>query len=232
MTEMKIHAGTIVGPHHKKQGEGNQDAFAYIQENGYTIIACADGAGSLKNSGVGASIAAATSVEEVLDALIIGNSMEEALHKGVERARDAVMSREDWDTLGCTLSVAVYANDQWGVALVGDSFAVISPEKDDHLLLHRESDSEYANITKLLTSSNYDPMFVYGNGPVVAMSVASDGLTNLSIDLKDKQPTNAFWNPVVSRCADHELDIQSFLFHMDDKEKLYDDTTLVVATTV
>lgn len=230
MSSMTINAGTIAGPHHKNLGEENQDALYSLQENGYTIIACADGAGSLENSGVGASMAAATAVEEAMDSLITGNGIDEALHRGVEMARDAIMAREDYAIMGCTLSLAVNTPNGWGVALVGDAFAVVSQSVDDHLLIHREPDSEYANITKLITSNDYDPMYVYGEGPVAAISVSSDGLTNLSVNIGERQASENFWTPIVQRALNGNMDVQSFLEYMEQKEKLYDDTTLVIAS--
>jgi hypothetical protein len=45
-----ISAGSITGPHHVKNNEENQDHHYSITENGVTVIAVADGAGSLSLS--------------------------------------------------------------------------------------------------------------------------------------------------------------------------------------
>lgn len=231
---MIVSAGTITGPMHKRNNEVNQDSYSYVQESGYTVIAAADGAGSLgENSAVGASLASSVSVEKTLEALLEGDDIEEALQKGIEEARDTLIEREDWDTLGCTLSVAVDTpDDGWGVALVGDAFAVISVEEENHVLIHREPDSEYANITKLLTSKNYDPLYVSGLDKIFAMSVASDGLTNLSINIADNEASTSFWDPIIQRASNDQMNVNAFLEFLERKEKLYDDTTLVIASKV
>lgn len=233
MSNIRISAGTIESPEHKENNQGNQDAFAYLQENGYTVIAVADGDSSLgENSVTGASIAAATSVEEALDSLIAGNDIDEALHAGVEASREVLLSRDDWNTLGCTLSLAVIAHNSWGVALVGDAFAVVSQDNDDHTLISRNQDTDNPENPKLLTDNEYNPLFMYGEGEIEAISVSSDGLAKLSLNLSEREAYHEFWSPLIEQSLRGDLEVQNFLNLMAENEKIYDDTTLVIAASV
>jgi len=232
MSDMRISAGTVESAPHRENNQGNQDSFAYLQENGYTVIAVADGDSSLgENSVTGASIAAATSVEETLDSLIAGNDIDEALHRGIEASREVLLSRDDRDTLGCTLSLAVKSHSSWGVALVGDAFAVVSQAEDDHTLICRNQDSSNPGNPKLLTDEAYEPLFMYGEGDIQAIAVSSDGLAGISLNISEKQVSHDFWAPLVQQALEGNLDIQNFLNLMDQESQLQDDTTLVIASS-
>lgn len=221
-------SGTISGPY-KDADRQNQDACDFLQESDFTVIAVADGAGSLKNSHVGSRLAASASVDEAMSALGEGVSVEEALHRGVNMARSCLHSREDKDEIGCTLVVGIICekNDHWGLGLVGDSFAVVS-EEGKHRLVERESDSEFINHTKLLTSANHDPYYVLGEGRIDAMVVATDGLHHASV--RQSKAVESFWTPLLSMSSQGSMDLDEFLAYMNDKEKIDDDTTVVIAT--
>lgn len=222
-----ISAGSINGPHHRIRNEENQDYFYHITENGITVIAVADGAGSLSQSHIGAKLASTTAVCETIDAILDGNNLESAVQIGVDRARDTLLDRDDRKQIGCTLAVAVISDQGWAAGVVGDAFAVISLADDSHQIIQPTSDSEFANITKLLTSKDYSPMYRSGTESALAVSAASDGL--LQASLKDGKPLAGFWTPIVKRASEEAFNVSSFLEHMDANEKISDDTTLVVA---
>ena len=100
---MNIYAGTITGPYHEQRGETSQDAYWFLQERGFTVLAVADGAGSLPRSGVGAEIAVNTAVNETMDDLLSGESLEEAVRSGIECAQTSLTIRDDAHEIGCTL---------------------------------------------------------------------------------------------------------------------------------
>lgn len=229
--EMKVTWGTVTGPGHKKDGTDNQDAFAFLQENGCTVIAAADGAGSLRLSGIGAQIASSTAVNETMDAILDGCEVVEAVRKGLDCARATLLEREDWREMGCTIALSAITSEGWATAVVGDAFAVVSLDSEDHVLHTTERSSEYANVTTLLTSDSYDPVFRSGADDVVAVTVATDGLLHASVttDKRGNEPASGFWNPVIGRSMAGTMDLQSFLYYMDDNEKIEDDTTLVIA---
>lgn len=230
MNKITINAGTVTGPHHKKHNEGNQDAYAYMQENGYSVFSVCDGLGSYKNSEIGASIASATSVEEALDSLISGHTIEDALEEGIKNARETIINRDDWKELGCTLSLGIITEHGWGVGIVGDAFAIVSLDQNFHTFIQPDSQTEFANTTKVLTSNDYDPLIVFGNETITALSLSSDGLMPTSIDMKEKKASDGFWTPVITRAMNQEMDVQKFLEYMEISEKLVDDTTLLIAS--
>ena len=48
LNDLTVNAGTVTGPHNKVNNKNNQDSYASLQENGHTVVAVADGAGSLR----------------------------------------------------------------------------------------------------------------------------------------------------------------------------------------
>lgn len=222
-----ISAGTITGPHHRIRNEENQDFYHSISEKGVTVIAVADGAGSLELSHVGAQLAATTVVGETIDCYFDGNEPEDAVRCGIEKTRDMLLERDDRDLIGCTLSVAIITEKGWAVGVVGDSFAVVSFEDDTHEMIQAVSDSEFVNITKLVTSRDHDPIFRSGPEQPIGLSVATDGLLHAS--LQDGVPLQGFWTPIVKRAAEENLDVEELLAHMHYRDKITDDTTLVIA---
>lgn len=223
-----ISAGSIVGPHHKNRNEENQDYFYHITENGITVIAVADGAGSLSMSHIGAQLSATTAAGETIDSVFDGNSLEDSVKIGIARARDVLLERDDHHLTGCTLAVAIISDQGWAAGVVGDAFAVISFADDTHEIVQPKCESEFVNITKLLTSKTCNPVYRSGTDSVLAVSAASDGL--IPVSLQDGKPLQGFWTPIVNRTADEDFNVNAFLEHMNLKDKISDDTTLIVAS--
>lgn len=222
-----ISAGSITGPQRTRNDE-NQDYFYHITENGITVIAVADGAGSLSMSHIGAQLAATTAAGETIDSVFDGNSLEDAVKTGVTKARDVLLERDDHNLTGCTLAVAVISDHGWAAGVVGDAFAVISFADDTHELIQPDCESEPASIEELLTSANCLPVYRSGTDSVLAVSAASDGL--IPVSLVDGKPAQGFWTPIVNRTAEDDLNVRSFLEHMNANDKISDDTTLVIAS--
>lgn len=219
MKTMVINAGTIAGRTNFE--EESKEAFAHLQEKGYTVIALADG----EHSAVGASIAAATSVEEALDSLLLGNDIDEALHRGVLVARDVLLSRESTD-LNCSLSLAIVSQDHWGIALIGNSYAVVSHDVVDHELFHRQ---RYTETSHLLVDDDFSPVYLYGEGKLTAVSLASDGMVDVALAEGLKKTEYSFWVPVVQKTLDEGLLIEDLLERLKSKGEIKDDATLVMA---
>jgi len=224
-----VAGATIQGPDYRGLKNINQDSLYSISENGITVIAVSDGAGSLRNSHIGAQISAQMSAEETLDSILDGNSLEESVRIGVERTRDVLLSRDDASTIGCTLAIAVICDQGWAAGVVGDAFAVISHDETRHEMIQPVQKSEFANITKLLTSNSYDPIYVSGTDVPLGVSVASDGLTPSAIESGKALP--GFWSPLIDRVSSEKIDISSFLTFIKNQGKVSDDTTLIIATS-
>lgn len=226
---MTITAGSIAGPRHKANETGNQDSFWFLEEDDFIVIAVADGAGSLKKSEIGAQLAAATAVNEAMDALQDGRSFDQSMEIGISRARDTLLARDDVHEIGCTLALsAMSRTGGWGAGVVGDAFTVVSFEEGLHKLVQPASSAEFANITKLLTSNNHSPLVESGDETVLAISVSSDGLWGSSTI--DGQASSKFWTPIINRALDGNMNIQAFLHFMEEQDRIDDDSTLVIAT--
>jgi hypothetical protein len=223
-----ISAGSIAGPNRITRNEENQDYFYHITENGVTVIAVADGAGSLSMSHIGAQLAATTAAGETIDSVFDGNSLEDSVRTGIARARDVLLERDDHNLTGCTLAVAVIADHGWAAGVVGDAFAVVSFADDSHELVQPDCDSEHIHAATLLTSKTCEPVYRSGTDSVLAVSAASDGLIPLS--LEDGKPLQGFWTPIVNRTSDEDLNVTAFLEHINSNDKINDDTTLVIAS--
>lgn len=227
---MDIYAGTITGPYHEQRGETSQDAYWFLQERGFTVLAVADGAGSLPRSGVGAEIAVNTAVNETMDDLLGGESLEEAVRSGIECAQTSLTIRDDAHEIGCTLALAAYHEDGgWAAGTIGDSFIVITADRDAHTLITSPKPSEFNNITHLLTTSNVQPTIEHGEDRPLMISVASDGLAGAST--KSGTPSGAFWAKVSDYATSGEgLDVDALLEFMNAEGRIEDDTTLIIGT--
>lgn len=231
MSDFFINSGTVTGPYHQKNNKMNQDSFYSLQENGYTVIAVSDGAGSHQHSEIGSQIAVSTSVNEAMDSLIVGKTPEEAIRKSIEITRKVLLDRDDVHEIGCTLIIAAITDDNgWFIGAIGDSFAIVTDLHGEHLYLEPEKASEYANITELITSKKYNPLFYGEKDDIASIALSSDGLYDLSINNNDKTPTTGFWNPVIKKTLTQEFNIQSFLYYLEDNDKITDDTTLIIAS--
>lgn len=220
MQKMHSTMGSAVGPLHRTQNKPCQDAVAVVENNGLTLIAVADGAGSLEYSELGAAEAidvAARELEVVSEA-----SVDSAIHL-VDSARAAVLSHDD-PQLGCTLALLITDGENWAVAGIGDSFAVVDAEDD--LRAFSSPASEYANVTQLLTSRAVDVWSSEGSG-FIAGAVCSDGLEHYT--LVEGEPHELFWNDVFARVR-RGTEIQSIIDFMESREMLDDDTTAAICT--
>lgn len=218
MSTMHTTVGTVTGPHHLSKGEDNQDRVLQTTHNGLTLIAVSDGAGSLKNSGLGADIAlqaAETALHEIDEV-----SDDSAIYI-VEQARAAVLEQDDHE-LGCTLALCLTDMSSWAVAGIGDSFAVV--QANGALIHFSSAPNEYANITQLLTSVDVD-VWAFDGSDIQAAAVCSDGLEHKT--LVNQEPHEGFWGDIFNRVS-NGLEIQDVLEFMNAKEMLDDDTTTAI----
>lgn len=222
----KVSAATIIGPG-KPEGVVNQDYYYWAVEDGVMVAAVADGAGSLSLSHLGSTIAAQTAVEETLDCLHDGCEYDEAVQRGFEAARAALMDRDDWKQLGCTLSLTVAGDQGWASGSVGDAFSVILDQDGELTTVQSPRTSEYANITTLMTSTSFDPTIVHKPSVLDAFAVSSDGLLQLSTE-RGGIPKTGFWLPLFGRVEHDTKASEKFLYWLDQNEHLDDDTTLIL----
>lgn len=223
----RISAATVKGPHHRRRDEPNQDAFHAFEGEGFVLVAAADGAGSLEKSHEGAHLAVHVATAKAVEAIEAGDSFAEALEQALAAARETLLAQAEASLMGCTLALGALSQTEWGLAVVGDAFGVASREDGTHELVQPPSHSEFANITRLLTSKEYEPLIVSHSETVAGVSVATDGMTHATI--KEGSPVAGFWTPMVRRVQTTEFLMGSLLEHMDAQERLDDDTTLAMA---
>lgn len=234
------YSGTLIGPPSKKRGKPNQD---YCEEavivtdegNVFSVIAVADGAGSLDLSHIGAELAVKTVLESTEEYLIKSRpySVEQAAHVATYEARKELLDHPEKSQLGCTLAFAIIDENrgQYAVSLTGDAFGILNTDSAEFELLHNPASGEYANITKLLTSKDTDTTVSTGyTDDISGIAVSSDGLTHFTIDSATQTPTQGFWNTVFSKAQQKDLDIVSLFEYMRSVDKIDDDTTMIVST--
>ncbi len=75
--QFSIFGASIRGKNHAHRGKYREDAFYFASENGFNIMAVADGAGSCSHSRIGATIAVKSSVRRVKDLFLkqMGNDV-------------------------------------------------------------------------------------------------------------------------------------------------------------
>lgn len=242
-------ASYVTGPLHVKRGEECQDASAVLElglnENTMqaVIAVVADGAGSLAHSKEGAetlcslmvekaaseieTIVAYQEVQDVgvkeLDEDTLRAVLESAYRYAVETMQSEFFHFKEY---GCTVSALIATPDVWVHGAVGDSLAIIDHGESKSLLTD-PGNSEYANVTRLITSENNELMVTSGS-TWKHVGMATDGLTGISV--VSGVPFNGFWDYIFRENAQQTLLIGEIFDTMQRRGKLVDDTTLVVLT--
>lgn len=225
--------GSFTGPYHKLKKLPNQDKWNFIQEDNMIIIAVADGAGSLKNSACGAELALTTAINFLqINKDILNLSIEELVKEAIIQASEKLKEQIDADQLGCTFSIGLINDEEYCLGIVGDAFGIVKEYDNEYLLIRPEQEGEYSNITKLLTSKTFPIEVKKGNiEDLEFMAVASDGMDLSSLD-SGQSPTFGFWNKLKEWGKEKNFNIKEFLEFLNTKEKIDDDTTLVMAVNI
>lgn len=218
--DYKVYGGTFPGPVSRKRNKPNQDKFGFDVTTGSTVLAAADGAGSLERSDEGAELAVLTVLENVA---------EKGLEQAVAEARNELVQHEARHQIGCTLAAAHITEDNVDISITGDAFAVVWYGDNKFELVENPKQSEYANLTSLLTSSYTDTTLYQFGADVQGVAVSTDGLVHYTIDRVSRIPTTGFWRPVFQQATDGVLKVESLLQYMANLGKHDDDTAMVVA---
>lgn len=216
----RVYGGTLPGPVSRKRDKPNQDRYGFTVLDESAVIAVADGAGSLARSDEGAELAVSTVIE---------HTPEEGVEQAVEEARKALIEHEARHQIGCTLATAQVTNESVDVSITGDAFAVVWFGGDTFEIVENPQQSEYANLTSLLTSSYTDTTLYQFGAEVQGVAVSTDGLLHYTVDRGSRTPTSGFWRPVFQQAFDGVLNVESLLQFMANLGKHDDDTAMVVA---
>lgn len=214
----------------------NQDAYSYQETERHLMLALADGAGSRQRSGEGARLAC----EFALGYLGSQDSLP-SLDQCIKETRDYLLYHDNCDELACTLVLVIIDKETGSVdvAIVGDSFAVIS-QGDEHMPCYCERESEYANETVFLTSFpdlDYNAFCERGymqtfhvdvDAELASVFVSSDGL--LGQTLTQGEVRAGFLPTLLRKHADGELDLARFFDYLDSRDCISDDTTAIMVT--
>lgn len=230
--ELQLSGATAIGPYHVQMGLPNQDAYDLIAGKGFLTLAVADGAGSLERSDEGSELAVEVGAGMAADLILKARrersaiSMPELLAEAILEARSALFTLDFWEQAGSTLVLAALSEDSFGVAVLGDSFAVVKSDSELKLV-QPPSVGEFANITKLLSSA--DPTVSICWGPLSelrGLALCSDAFEQST--LEQRVPTEGFWNRVFTMSAAGKLEAGELISFMEGQGKIEDDATLVV----
>lgn len=218
--DFKVYGGTLPGPVSRKRDKPNQDRYGFNTLDNSAIIAVADGAGSLARSDEGAELAVSTVLEHV---------PEQGLEQAVAEARITLVEHEARHQIGCTLAAAHFTNENVDVSITGDAFAIVWFGENNFEIVENPQQSEYANLTSLLTSAYTDTTLYQFGAEVQGVAVSTDGLLHYTVDRESRIPTSGFWRPVFQQALDGVLNVESLLQFMANLGKHDDDTAMVVA---
>ncbi|MCT7979599.1 PP2C family serine/threonine-protein phosphatase [Laspinema olomoucense] len=254
----KAIAESAIGTSHQRQQIVCQDAGDYVVVGNILIGAVADGAGSATYSDIGSKLAV-KSVISYLTAWVKWRKnqfkfkslnfplSEQEAEKIFIKTLSKVLSELNEETkkgyalkdLACTLLVVI-ATPQWIAAMqIGDGFIVIRAEESDtYQLLFQPEEKEYPNVSTFVTSNDvYNKMrFRIISGQQKFISVSTDGLERLAIDMKDLSncmASNNFFKPfeegITTRSQQEETEsLQHWLNSPEVNAKTDDDKTLLV----
>ena len=246
----KISATSVRGSSHEKLDTPCQDAhFWALQSNDVLLTAVADGAGSAKQSDVGAKIASQTAVETLrsephLSSRLHGDPEEyrPILMGALEAAHQAVTAEARTRTIGIrdlasTLIAVIATPHLIASAQIGDGAAVTCDQTGDLIALTTPDSGEYINQTTfLITPGALDTAQVHiWHGNPSRVAIFSDGLQMLALTMPFGKPHRPFFSPLfhfISNMKDHskaEEQLASFLCSPRVRERTDDDLTLMLA---
>jgi hypothetical protein len=238
------------GLSHEKADVRLQDAFKCFvasASNKPLVVVVSDGAGSATFGGEGASLIcrALTVFTRNHFAAVDDLPTDEVLQSWLEAVRELLRSTASRRNLAArdfaaTLIFVISSGDESLVLHVGDGCAVLKDaETDSWIAPIWPFHGEYASTTVFVTD---DPppntAIARYQRPVSAVSVFSDGLERLALDLKARQPFAPFFDSVIapvrnseSSGKDTQLSMKLSMFLDSDgvNSRSDDDKTLVLA---
>ena len=208
-SRLSVYSASVAGTSHLRRGAERQDQVFHRSEPGFTVAVVSDGAGSARNSALGALVttrtAATTATWNLLE--LAGPpdaaTLEEVLTCAATGARRslekmACQTGEPLSSYANTLLLAVQTDTLLGAAQVGDGGIVVSDCHGGFRLFTSPQRGEYANQTTFVTSGNSLESLEIRVAEAQPRSLAmfSDGLQNLVIESATQQPFRPFFDNV------------------------------------
>jgi hypothetical protein len=240
----RVVASSVPGVSHTRSGLECQDAHVWLErEDGISVAAIADGAGSAARGGVGAEIAARTAAELLLTSQLAGEETLEAhIGMALRAARMAVLAAASEQgcaprDLATTLIVIVLGHETVGVGQIGDGATVLADEHGDLHLLTAPSADEYINETTFLTADDGldEAQIVVSRRAASRIAAFTDGLQRLALKMPSGEPHAPFFAPLFHFAAqplepaEAVSQLETFLRSPRIMERADDDLTLLLA---
>ncbi|MEE4357327.1 MAG: PP2C family serine/threonine-protein phosphatase [Desulfococcaceae bacterium] len=249
-TPWRVIGTSVKGTKHLDMDTPCQDAFYYkVLESGTIIISVSDGAGSVPKAQEGSLFISENSVT-FLEKHILGlNPHDKKTWKKVFRsafqetrkalqkyASDSASALYDY---AATLMLTVITENFVIGGLIGDCAAVVCKKNGELGSLCKAQKGEYANMTNFLTQKDAMSKLdirVYQDS-VQGISLISDGLSELALNISDNIPCSVFFHPFFNfaRAVTDEYETQAetklaaFLDSDRVNARTDDDKTLVIA---
>lgn len=240
------------GTSHQAMGLPCQDASFVtpyrVGEENVLILACADGAGSAKESQVGSALACAEGIRQATGFFDAGNCMADispeairewllAIHDVITvEAENREISPRD---LACTFLMAVIGEQGCGFAQIGDGAIVVSRGGEMGTVFWPQS-GEYHNMTRFISDSDFEEYVqVEVRGEAVdELALLTDGLQMLALSYANQTVHAPFFGGMFKALRDSEdsqeliVPMRQFLDSTAVNERTDDDKTLILATRV
>jgi len=257
----RVLGASVCGTSHQKRSQPCQDAWAAtIRDDGFLLVAVADGAGSAARSRDGATCAVEAAIAYLANLTFpdltnqqtcdkeepdLEPTWEPLLREALTTAKTAVVEQAEAAGLpprdyASTLILLVASPAGVAVAQIGDGAAVMMDESGTLMALTQPQQGEYANQTTFLTSEGAIAQAEISLQPIPAQGIAlfSDGLQRLALQMPEGTPHNGFFSPLFQFInQDLELDganaqLQDFLTSPRVSQRTDDDLTLVLAGAI
>jgi hypothetical protein len=237
----KTSSASVTGAAHRAVNSGNDDAFVVSKiGNRALIVAVADGAGSAAHGGIGARVVvrkfareAARCVSDRTPAADIIALLPQILQQTQRRLEQFGKRRGiELGDLASTLIVAIAVGRKVIFGQIGDGAIVILNDDGNLELVELAKHGEYAGETVFVTTPH--SQFSIAQRPrVAAMALMTDGVEFLSINSKERKPTEGFFYPLFLRlrrypATEISQTILGILNSPGAQSRSDDDLTLVV----
>lgn len=241
---MPILGASVIGTSHIRAGMPCQDAHAILRLNdGTTIAALADGAGSAPRSQEGAALIVSATIAAVQAVLAWQNAAHTNWRLTFGDVFEAVLGgahayagnmRADASAFASTLLCVVAWQGGAAAAHVGDGALVVRHADGSLATALSPNNGEYANETVFLTTRHaLEAMQVFDSAaqPITGFCAMSDGLTRLALQLPAHTPHANFFAPLfafISQPGATQADLEEFLSSPRVCARSDDDKTLIL----
>ncbi len=244
-TYWQVLGESVAGTAHVKRTIPCQDAFGFQRfgpEDGWLVVAVADGAGSASHSDVGSRIACDELVRYVVDLPPETDYSNLDVSRAFAGAREAVCAKAAElglrpRDLAATALLAVVGPESAVFGQVGDGAIVIGDGSAYRTVFWPEIE-EFVNVTNFLTETGFERHLLTTRlgESIRDLALMTDGVQWLALDFALRQPHPEFFRPMFvplrggTDMTELRPHFRSFLDSDRVNEKTDDDKTLFLAS--